>query len=80
MPSPYLSSQASAGGQQGPDGGSGTSVACCRPSGVVTAPLVRPQWSDWFDVSFQYVLFVLFGYVTFHNPFPWTSSLVLFPL
>lgn len=80
MPSPYVSSQVSAGGQQRTGSDFGASVSCCRPSGVVTAPLVRPQWSDCFDVSLQYVLFVLFAYVTSHNPFPWNSSLALFPL
>lgn len=43
MPSHYLCSQVSAGGQQRTDSGFGASVACCRLSGVVTAPLVRLQ-------------------------------------
>ena len=46
------------------------SVACCRPSDVVTAPLVSPQRSDCFAVSLQYVLFALFGYIAPHNFFP----------
>lgn len=76
MPSSCLSSQVSAG-QDRTDLGP---LLLCRPSGGVAAPLVRLRWSDCFDVSLQYILFVLFGYVTSHNSVAWTSSLVLFPL
>lgn len=79
MPLSCLSSQVSVG-QERTDSGFGASVAHCRPSNGVAAPLDSPCWSDCFDVSLQYVLFVLFGYITFHNSFLWTSSLVLFPL
>lgn len=58
-----------AGGQQRPDSGFGASVACCRPSGVVPAPLVKPQWSDWFPVCPVCTIWLHY----FHNPFPWTS-------